>query len=267
MNLLKILSFGTLKGGVGKTQMVFNLAGILAEMGKKVLVFDNDPQANSTSDFNIDETAEGFIGAEEIFEDQTFDIHKVIVKAPIPELPNLDIIPCSIALTRTEMRIINLAGREFLLKNYFKRNKEVFNQYDYILFDTNPSMSVINQNAFLLSDALILVSEVGMNSLKGAELLMALWEEILERLDLENNIKAFIVNKFRKNVKLHSEYLEFCKEHEEIGSILMDTVIPLNSKLNESELENKPINIFDSSSIGGQAYKELADELLAKGVL
>lgn len=264
---MKIIAIGTLKGGVGKTQAVFNLAGLLAGQNKKVLIFDNDPQANVTSNLGIDETVEGFLGAEHIYENPKLDINEVIVKAPIKELPTLDIIPCSISLTGTEMRVINLAGREFLLKNYFKKNQEVMNQYDYIIFDTNPSMSVVNQNAFLISDSIILLSEAASNSLKGAELFMALWSEILERLDIQNNIKAFIINQYRQKVKLHKEFVEYVKDYEETKDIVMETMVPLNIKLSEAELENKPINLYAPLSAGGQAYEELIQELITKGVL
>lgn len=261
---MKIITFGTLKGGTGKTITTFSTASILAERGSKVLIIDVDPQANITSNVGIDETVEGFIGVQEIFEDPKFDVNKAIIKSPVKELPTLDIIPSSVFLTSTEMRIVSLAGREFLLKNYIKKNSEIFEQYDYIIIDTNPSMSIVNQNAFVISDGIVLLNDIGMNSLKGAELFIALWGDIQDRLDMKNNIIGFIVNKYDTRTKLSKEFLEHCIQNEELSNILFETVIPLNVKLAESELENKPINIYDKTSKGYEAYNALVDEIIKR---
>ncbi|WP_026896019.1 ParA family protein [Clostridiisalibacter paucivorans] len=263
---MKTIAIGTLKGGVGKTQTVFNIVGFLAEMGKKVLVFDNDPQGNTTNDFGLDKRESRFIGAEEIYEND-IKADDIIIKSPIEGLSNLDIIPGTILLTRTEMRVISLAGRELILKNWFKKNMKVLSQYDYVIFDTNPSMSVINQNVFLIADSIIVVSDIGMNSLDGAEYFIELWSEIIERLDKENNIKAFIMNKYRKGVNVDRDFLEYIKEHEVIKEILVDTPIPLNTKLNEAEINNLPINMYDRTSTGYKAFKKVINELMEKGVI
>ncbi|SHK63849.1 ParA family protein [Tepidibacter formicigenes] len=260
---MKILSFATLKGGVGKTMSVFSVSSILAkEYNKKVLCIDVDPQGNLTNNFGID--AQKIATVKEIFENEDINFDDVVIKKPVEEIPNLDIIPSNIYLTGTEMRIINLTGREFLLRNYIKNNKNKFKEYDYILIDTNPSISVINQNAFIASDGIFLVNEVGFNSLSGSQLFITLWLQIAKRLGLENNIKGFLINRFDKRTKLAEEFLNHCKETKFIKDIIFDTVIPVNIKLSESELENKPINIFDTNSTGYKAYKNLTDELIER---
>ena len=263
---MKKIAIGTLKGGVGKTQNVFNLAGFLAEKGKKFLVFDNDPQGNTTNDFGLDKLQESFKGAEEIYEND-IKAENIIIKAPIKGLPNLDIIPGTIRLTSTEMRVISLAGRELILRNWFKKNRNVLSLYDYVIFDTNPSMSVINQNVFLIADSIIIVSDVGSNCLNGAEYFIDLWSEIIARLDMENNIKAFIVNKVRKGVNVDRDFLEYLKEHEAIKDIMLDTVITLNTKLNEAEINNLPINLYDRNSAGYEAFTQVVAELEKRGVV
>jgi chromosome partitioning protein len=258
---MKIITFATLKGGTGKTISCFSIAGILAEQKSKVLIVDIDPQANITSNIGVDEFNENFLSIKEVFENQNFNLPSLIIKSPISELANLDIIPSSILLTSTEMKIIGLAGREFILKNYFKKNMDFLKEYDYILFDTNPSMSIINQNAFVISNAIILINDTGMNSIRGIELFMALWEDIATRLEMENNIKGIIINKFDQRTKLSREFLEYCKDNDEIKNLLFDSVIPSNIKLSESEIENKPINIYSKDSKGYKAYKKLVSEI------
>lgn len=258
---MKVISTATLKGGTGKTMTCFDVSSILAEEGKKVLVIDCDPQANITSNLGID--AEDMVSIKEIFE-KDISPKEVIISKPIDDLPTLDIIPSNIFLTTTEMQIISFTGRELLLKNYINSNLEFFNQYDYIFIDTNPSMSVINQNAFIVSDAIILVNEVGFNSLAGSELFIRLWSQIAKRIGIKNNIKGFVINRFDKRNKLSNEFLEHCKGKEYIKDVLFNTVIPVNIKLTESELSNTPINLYDKHSTGYKAYYELTKEIVER---
>lgn len=260
----KVITFGTLKGGTGKSTSVFSTAGILAERGYRVLIIDVDPQANITSNLGIDETLDGYVGVKELFEDEKLDVNRAIIKAPIKELPTLDIIGSTIALTSTEMRIISFAGREFLLKKYIKRNREVFDKYDYILVDTNPSMSIINQNSFVVSNGIVLVSDIGVNSLRGLEVFIALWEDILDRLDMENNIKGILVNKYNDRSTMSQEFIEYCKEDEDIKKLMFNTCIPSSIRLPECELERLPINLIDKRSISYIAFNAFVDELISR---
>lgn len=263
---MKIISFATLKGGVGKSAALFHVAGLLAQEGKKALAIDADPQGNSTNNFGVDRTGENFISLKEILEEEV-PPEKVMIKNPILELKTLDIIPSSIFLTGTEMRLVSQAGRENILYNYIEDNISFFDQYDYILIDTNPSMSIINQNAFVVSDDIILVSDISMNSLEGAELFMALWGDIRRRLRIEDNVSGFLINMLDKRIRLSQDFLEYCRDHDELGKILFKTYIPSNVKLKEAELEAKPINIYDRSSNGFIAYTKLVNEMKERGIL
>lgn len=246
----KIVTFGTLKGGTGKTTALFCTAGIIAEREYKVLVIDVDPQANITSNFGVDETVKGYKGIKEVFENEDILIDTVITKSPIKELPNLDIIGSCIGLTSAEFGIISCNDREYQLKKYLDKNNWYLKKYDYILIDTNPSMSIINLNCFLISDAIIIVSDSGVNALKGVELFNALWGEIAKNLKINNNVKGLLINKFDKTNSLGQEFLECCKEDEEIREILFNNYFPYDEKIVECELEKKPINLlFKNSTI------------------
>lgn len=150
-------------------------------------------------------------------------------------------------------------------------HKAFFDQYDYILIDTNPSMSIVNQNAFLASDAILLVSDVSMNAIEGAQLFIALWEEARKRLRREDNIKGFIVNDFDSRNKLSADYLEYLRtspDTEDLRPILFETVIPRNVRITESELAAVPISIYDLRLQGhATRSRPLVDEMLARGVL
>ena len=106
----------------------------------------------------------------------------VIFKKTIPELPTLDIIPSSIRLTATEIDLVNGAVRERLLSKFYSDNKNILNDYDYILMDTNLNLGMINQNIFLLVEHIILVSDISTNGIMGAEFFIAYWETIRNQL-------------------------------------------------------------------------------------
>lgn len=268
----KIVTFGTLKGGVGKTMLCFNIGGILSQLEKKVLVVDGDLQGNLTNNMGIDRTDPELLTTYDIYnlEQDPPAPEKLVLKAPIQQLPLLDMIAGSIFLHKAELKIASVSGRERILSNYLEDHQSFFKQYDYILIDTNPSMSIVNQNAFLASDAILLVSDVSMNAIEGAQLFIALWEEARKRLRRGDNVKGFIVNDYDRRNKLSSDFLEYLRtapETEDLREILMDTIIPRNVRITESELAAVPISLYDLRSKGCDAIASLVDELFEKKVL
>lgn len=255
---MKKIVFGTLKGGTGKTMTTFTTSWLLAEMGKKVLAVDVDPQANLSSNFNISEKNDTII---DVFEIEGIEPHEVIRKT---KHKNIDLIPSNVMLTSTEMKLITLAGREYILSDFINDNLDYFeNEYDYILIDTNPSMSVVNQNAFIAADAIILVNEPGQHSLDGSKTFMKLWSNITKRLKIENNIKGFLINRYRK-CNIADEFIEFCNSDETIKELLFKSVIPTNVKLTETEVEKTGINLYSKRSKGYAAYKNFVNELIER---
>lgn len=258
----KVVTFGTLKGGTGKSTTAFTTAGILADRGYNTLVIDVDPQANLTSNFGIDETKAGYKGVKHIFEDENIHPDEVIVKAPLKRLATLDVIGSNISLTSTEMKIISFNSREFILKHYLCKYKEVFSKYDYIIIDTNPSMSILNQNAFIISDGIILVTDVGINGIKGLELFIALWEDIIEKFNRVSNIKGILINKFNNRGNLSKEFVEYCQQDEDIRRLLFRSSISMDEKIVESELSGVPINLYDNTSNVFNEFNLFVDELM-----
>lgn len=263
---MKILAFATLKGGVGKSSALFNIAGLLAEEGKKILVIDVDPQGNTTNNFGIDRTVVNLKSIKNILEDN-INFNEVVIKNSCSLLPNIDVIPSSIFLTATELKLVSLAGRENILKNYIEYNIKYFEEYDYILVDTNPSMCITNQNCFVVATDIILVSDVSMNSLEGSELFSALWEDIRNRLKLKNNITGFLINNFDKRTNVSKDFLEFCAKNDTIKDILFKTIIPQNVKIKESELTACPINMYAPNLTAHKAYLNLIAEMKERGIL
>ena len=126
---MKTIAFGTLKGGTGKTTVAFNIGGILAE-DKKVLFIDVDPQSNLSDNAGIDTADQSGPTIRDVFEHPTqVKAETVITKAPIEQLPNLDIIAGHIRLTATEFQMVAQAGRERVLQKWIDRNRDVLEQY------------------------------------------------------------------------------------------------------------------------------------------
>ncbi|MDP4089447.1 MAG: ParA family protein [Bacillota bacterium] len=262
---MKIISIATLKGGVGKTTTAITLASILAaEYNKKVLLIDADPQANSTSFMRIDETEANYLSIKNLIEDINIPV-ETIVRDTLVE--NLYIIGSTILLTGTEMKLVTQPAREFIMRRYIKKNKEFFDKFDYIIFDTNPSMNIINQNVFVISDSIILLSDVGIGAFKGIELFDFLWEDIIEKLDTRNNVKALLLTKVKSRTNLSKEYRAYLSEDEFASRILLDSFIKDSIKLAESELEQKPINLFRSKCSSAEEYRQVVKELFEREVI
>lgn len=269
---MKIITFGTLKGGVGKTMLCFNVGGILSQLENKVLIVDSDLQGNLTNNIGIDRTKPDLYTLYDIYntDKEPPPPEKLVYKTPNLNLPFLDMIPGSIFLHKAELKLSMVSGREQVLRGYFEDHQTFFEQYDYVLFDTNPSMSIVNQNVFLISDAILLISDVSMNALEGAQLFIALWEESRRRLRRDDNIRGFIVNDFDARNRLSNDFLEYLRtgaDLEDIRALMMDTVIPRNVRITESELAAKPISLYDIHSKGCVAIAQLIEEMQAKEIL
>jgi len=263
---MKTIAFGTLKGGTGKTTVAYNVAGVLAEE-YKVLLIDMDPQANLTDKAGVDTTIQDGITVRDIFRDQKISPESVIVKEPMWQFPNLDIIPSHIRLTATEMQLVSTPAREHILRRWIERNRDYLKQYDYIIIDTNPSMGVVNQNAFMAADSIVLVSDVSRKALQGAQLFTYLWGEVAEAMQLEDKVKALILNNNDKRIALGKHLMEFYREDEEFGKIVLNNSIPARVDIKNTEIKYLPINITAPDSDSCQAFRDVVSELMQKEVI
>jgi len=264
---MKTISFGTLKGGTGKTTTCFNLAGALAtDPNNRILLIDGDPQCNLTNDIGVDCSDMDRNNIRTLFENKKIEPADLIIESPMSELPNVDIIPSDILLIKTEMQLISTPGREKLLANYIKRNQDFFERYTHIIFDTNPNLGVINQNIFYFVDSIILVSDVSLNAIQGAELFTYLWEENIEDLGIENNIKALIINNFDKRINLAKDLQDYYLSEEEFKNILIETPIPGSVAMKDTSLNHLPIVVLNPSHQAASAVKKVMKELIAKEV-
>lgn len=264
---MKSIAFGTLKGGTGKTTSCFNLAGALAlNPENRILLVDGDPQCNLTNDSGIDCSDMSRNNIRTIFENRNIEPDELIIKSPIEKMPNIDIIPSNILLIKTEMQLVSIAGREKLLANYFKKNEEYFSQYTHIIFDTNPNIGVVNQNIFYYVESIILVSDVSLNAIQGAELFSFLWEESIETLGISNNIKALVINNFDKRINLAKDLQDYYLSEDEFKQILIETPIPGSVAMKDTSINHMPIVVLQPQHQASIAVKRVVKELISKEV-
>lgn len=264
---MKIVAFGTLKGGTGKTTVAYNVGGILAE-DYKVLFMDMDPQANLSDNAGIDTTDQSGATIRDVFsKPHETRAEDVITKAPMWQLPNLDIIASHIRLTATELFLVSVAGRERILQKWIERNRATLEQYDYIIIDTNPSMGIVNQNAFLAADKVVLVSDVSKKAIQGAQLFGYLWGEVCENMDLDDNTAALILNNCDKRTNLTRYIREYYQEDEDFSRIILDTTIPSRVDIKNTETNFLPINFTAPESDSCEAFRAVVKELEMRGVL
>lgn len=264
MKTFKTIAIGTLKGGVGKTTAVVNIGATLAEMKKKVLIIDADPQANTSSFLGLDETEEDYKSIKNIFDDRHINPAILVNKTGIK---NLEVIGSTILLTATERKFATMSFAEQQLKKFFDRNLDFFNKYDYVLIDTNPSMSKTNQNVFVAADKIICISDVGIGAHKGIELFDFLLSELADESELDLKVDALLLNKFNKQNNLSKEYLEFLRESDLTKDILLTNIINNSVRLAEAELEQTPITKYKLGKNSANEFKEVVKELKKKDVL
>lgn len=260
---MKIIAFGTMKGGTGKTTLAFNLAGLLASKDYKVLLWDLDPQCNLSQSAGMDINTRGVYTTKDVFDNPETAPDKIAVHLD----GNLWIMPGSIDLTLTEATLPSKAGRELILRYYIEDNIEFFHQFDYILLDTNPSMCNVNQNGFVAADSIVLVSDVSLHSIRGAELFMYLWEDIRRSLRLPETIKALVLNNYDSRTKLAGQLMEYCEGQDQLRQLIVKTVIPARVAMKNTAIEKKPIHELQPHGDLVDILCSLVGELKSKGVL
>lgn len=269
----KVITVATMKGGTGKTTICFNMAGILAE-NSKVLVVDLDQQCNLSANVGFDIFDENEPSVADMFENPSIDPLDITMLHPIQELENLDVIPSTMFLNGTELRLVSVYMRERILKGFIEKNISFFDCYDYIIFDTPPNIGICTQNALHISDHIILVSDPDCNSARGADVFLTLWSRALEQFEGTNHIDAMVLNNMERT-KMSSKMEEYIDGHEIFSKIKLSSTIPHSTRFKECSEQNKPIQLLATKSNRDElsrkkaetAIRKMVDELKERGIL
>lgn len=242
------------KGGVGKTTTTINLSAALGAKGKKVLVVDTDPQGNTTSGFGVDKNnLENTIYELMLEEISTDDCLLKNVSE------NVDIIPSNVNLAAVEVELMDKENKEYILKNEIDWVKD---QYDYIMIDCPPSLSILTINSMVAADTVLVPIQCEFYALEGLSQLITTVNLVKERLNPDLDMEGIVFTMYDSRNNLSNQVVENVKSHVE--EKIYDTLIPRNIRLAEAPSYGMPINIYDPRSAGAEAYMKLADEVIER---
>ena len=248
----RIIAIANQKGGVGKTTTAINLSSCLAEKGKKVLSVDMDPQGNMTSGLgmekgSVDKTIYDLIIGEA-------SVEEVIVKNLID---NLELIPTSIDLSAAEIELIDVEEKEYILKKAIEKVKD---EYDFVIIDCPPSLSMLTINAMTTADSVLVPIQCEYYALEGLSQLIHTVELVKERLNSKLEIEGVVFTMYDARTNLSLQVVENVKDNLEQN--IYKSIIPRNVRLAEAPSYGMPINLYDSKSAGAEKYRELAEEVI-----
>ncbi len=248
----RIIAIANQKGGVGKTTTTINLSASLAEMGKKVLVIDMDPQGNTTSGLgveknNIDNTVYELILSE-------CSVNECIIKNVID---NVSVIPSNVNLAAAEIELIGVDKKEYILKNEIDWVKD---QYDYIFIDCPPSLSMLTVNAMTTANTVLVPIQCEYYALEGLSQLIHTVNLVKERLNPRLSMEGVVFTMYDSRTNLSAQVVENVKSN--FKEKVFDTLIPRNIRLAEAPSYGMPICMYDSKSSGAESYRNLAKELM-----
>lgn len=249
----KIIAIANQKGGVGKTTTSINLSASLAEMGKKVLVVDSDPQGNTSSGLGINKNEINQTFYELLLNNSLFED----VKISINNFEKLDVLPSNIELSGAEIELINTEKREYILKNILENVKE---EYDYIIIDCPPSLNLLTINALTASNSILVPLQCEYYALEGLSQLIYTINLVQKKLNPNLEIEGVVFTMFDARTNLSLQVVEEVKQH--LGKNVYRSIIPRNVRLSESPSHGLPINLYDKKSKGAEAYMLLAEEVI-----
>ena len=250
----RIIAVANQKGGVGKTTTSISLAACLAEKGKKVLAVDMDPQGNLTSGLGVDKDSVEKSIYELIIGE--VDIKEVINKEV---LENLDIIPTSIDLSAAEIELIGVDDKEYILRNAIDQVKD---QYDFVIIDCPPSLSMLTINAMTTADSVIVPIQCEYYALEGLSQLIHTVELVKDRLNSKLEIEGVVFTMYDARTNLSLQVVE--NVNDNLQQNIYKTIIPRNIRLAEAPSYGLPINKYDPKSTGAESYMRLADEVIER---
>ena len=251
--IMRIIAIANQKGGVGKSTTAINLSSCLAEKGKKILVIDLDPQGNTTSGLGVNKNKVDKTVYELLIDE--YNIEDCIKKEVFE---NLDLIPSNVNLSGAEIELIDIENRSYVLKNKIEWIKD---DYDFIIIDCPPSLSILTINALSAANSVIVPIQCEFYALEGITQLMRTISLVQERLNSELIIEGVVFTMFDARTNLSLQVVENVKEN--LNQNIYKTIIPRNVRLAEAPSHGLPINYYDSKSAGAQGYSQLADEVIA----
>jgi chromosome partitioning protein len=251
----RVLAVVNQKGGVGKTTTSVNLAAALAQAGRRVLLVDLDPQGNATMGSGIDKRTVGrtvyhvLLGLGEL----------AGIRVRV-ERGGFDLLPANRELAGAEVELVELESRETRLKSALER---VAHEYDFILIDCPPSLSLLTVNALTAAQRVLIPMQCEYYALEGLSDLVATIKRVRANLNPQLEIAGLLRTMYDPRNTLSQQVSQQLEDH--FKDKVYRTLVPRNVRLAEAPSYGVPAVLWDAASKGAQAYLALADEILAQG--
>lgn len=252
--MAKIFCIANQKGGVGKTTTSVNLAAGLAALGQRVLLVDLDPQGNATMGSNVDKRQ---------LAHSVYDV--LLEEASVPEARiasdtcGYHVLGANRELAGAEVELVNQERREIRLKAALA---SVDPDYDFILIDCPPALSLLTLNGLCAAHGVIVPMQCEYFALEGLTDLVNTIRQVHANLNPQLQVIGLLRVMFDPRITLQQQVSEQLKNH--FGDKVFNTVIPRNVRLAEAPSYGKPVLAFDKNSKGAQAYSALAKEILER---
>lgn len=250
--MARTIAIANQKGGVGKTTTAVNLAACLADLGKKVLAVDIDPQGNATSGLGFDRKK------------VSGSIYDILINNTPAEMAvhstrveGLSLIPATIDLAGAEIELVPAISRETKLRRALEPIRD---QYDFILIDCPPSLGLLTINALTAADSLLIPIQCEYYALEGLSQLMNTFKLVQNHLNPSLTIEGVLLTMFDGRTNLAIQVVEEVKRFFK-GKVYR-TIVTRNVRLSEAPSHGLPISLYDPKSRGAEAYGELAKEVI-----
>jgi len=253
---MRVIAVANQKGGVGKTTTAVNLAACIAAVGRRVLLFDLDPQANATSGLGLEKT-EGASAYRPLLGEGT-----LLEKIQNTAFERLQIIPSEVDMCGAD---IDLARTENHLAKVSQALQPVLasQRFDLILIDCPPSLGVLTLNAFAAAQGLLVPLQCEYYALEGISMITRVVKQLRDNgVNPRLELLGVLMTMFDGRTNLSNQVVDEVREH--FGEQVFETVIPRTTRLAEAPSFGKPIIYYDKYSAGAAAYELAAQEVLQR---
>lgn len=250
--MVKVIAIANQKGGVGKTTTAVNLSACLAELGKKVLLADIDPQGNSTSGLGFNKSTIKRCAYDALVND--VPVESIIQTTAVA---NLSLLPATIQLAGAEIELVSVLSRENRLKRALDKIKYNF---DYIIIDCPPSLGLLTINALTAANSVIIPIQCEFYALEGLSQLMNTISLVQKNLNPALTLEGVVLTMFDARTNLSIQVVDEVKSH--LRHKVYQTIIPRNVRLSEAPSHGQPVIKYDPKSKGSEVYFDLAKEVI-----
>ena len=250
--MVKVIAIANQKGGVGKTTTSVNLSACLAELGKKVLLIDIDPQGNTTSGLGFNKSTIKRCVYDGLVNDVPID--SLILQT---QVPNLWLLPATIQLAGAEIELVSIMSRETKFKRMLDKAKFA---YDYVLIDCPPSLGLLTINALTAANSVLVPIQCEFYALEGLSQLMNTIALVQKNLNPALTLEGVVLTMFDARTNLSIQVVDEVKNH--FRSKVYQTIIPRNVRLSEAPSHGQPVIKYDPKSKGSEVYFDLAKEVI-----